>query len=219
MEELAKQQLSATKDMAAAINSLADRTGLGLAATKAAGTGLKAGKAIAGAIKEIPGENLSAKNIAKGVDETLDTLGNAIHQYAETGKVTADLGGILTNFGSFVKNEMTTAFSNVEKQANEISKAFPVLADITKSIQRATGTLPSTSSTIPRGTTSTNSAGGTQSNNPSTVDVNLNVKVDSNSPNIDSKQMEQIMTNPALMEKLTLGIKDGLSKMTPVKKQ
>jgi cyanate lyase len=219
MEELAKQQLSATKDMAAAINSLADRTGLGLAATKAAGTGLKAGKAIAGAIKEIPGENLSAKNIAKGVDETLDTLGNAIHQYAETGKVTADLGGILTNFGSFVKNEMTTAFSNVEKQANEISKAFPVLADITKSIQRATGTLPSTSSTIPRGTTSTNSAGGTQSNNPSTVDVNLNVKVDSNSPNIDSKQMEQIITNPALMEKLTLGIKDGLSKMTPVKKQ
>jgi hypothetical protein len=56
MEDLAKEQLSATKDVAAAINSLGDRTGLGLAATKTVGQGLKGGKAIAEAVKEIPGE-------------------------------------------------------------------------------------------------------------------------------------------------------------------
>ena len=49
------------------------------------------------------------------------------------------------------------------------------------------------------------------------MDVNLNIKVDSSSSNIDTKQMESILTNPAFMEKITVSIKDGMSKMNPVK--
>ena len=211
MEDLAKQQLSATKDVAAAINSLGDRTGLGLAASKTVGKGLKAGKAIAGAVKEIPGENLSAKNIGKGIDKTADTLGNAIHQYAETGQVTADLGGILTNFGSFVKNEMTTAFSNVEKQATELSNAFPILNDIAKSYQRATGTLPPQNSNIPIGTNSTNNAVGTQSvNNKSTVDVNLNVNV--TTPNgVDAASLQKALKEPEVQQQIVSQVKTAFA--------
>jgi len=211
MEDLAKEQLSATKDVAAAINSLGDRTGLGLAATKTVGQGLKGGKAIAEAVKEIPGENLSAKNIAKGVDKTLDTLGNAIHQYAETGQVTADLGGILTNFGSFVKNEMTTAFSNVEKQANEISEAFPIFKDIAKSVQRATGTLPPENSNIPTGTNSTNNTVGSQSvNNKSTVDVNLNVNV--TTPNgVDAASLQRVLKEPEVQQQIVSQVKTAFA--------
>jgi hypothetical protein len=211
MEELAKQQLSATKDVAAAINSLGDRTGLGLAASKTVGQGLKAGKAIAGAIKEIPGENLSAKNLGKGIDKTADTLSNAIHQYAETGQVTADLGGILTNFGSFVKNEMTTAFSNVEKQANEISEAFPIFKDIFKAAQRATGTLPPENSNIPTGTNSTNNTVGNQSvNNKSTVDVNLNVNV--TTPNgVDAASLQRVLKEPEVQQQIVSQVKTAFA--------
>ena len=211
MEDLAKQQLSATKDVAAAINSLGDRTGLGLAASKTVGKGLKAGKAIAGAVKEIPGENLSAKNIGKGIDKTADTLSNAIHQYAETGQVTADLGGILTNFGSFVKNEMTTAFSNVEKQATELSNAFPIFNDIAKSYQRATGTLPPQNSNIPVGTNSTNNAVGTQSvNNKSTVDVNLNVNV--TTPNgVDAASLQRALKEPEVQQQIVSQVKTAFA--------
>jgi hypothetical protein len=211
MEDLAKQQLSATKDVAAAINSLGDRTGLGLAASKTVGQGLKAGKAVAGAIKEIPGENLSAKNIGKGIDKTAETLSSAIHQYAETGQITADLGGILTNFGGFVKNEMTTAFSNVEKQANEISEAFPILKDIAKSVQRATGTLPPENSNIPTGTNSTNNTVGNQSvNNKSTVDVNLNVNV--TTPNgVDAASLQRVLKEPEVQQQIVSQVKTAFA--------
>jgi hypothetical protein len=211
MEDLAKQQLSATKDVAAAINSLGDRTGLGLAASKTVGQGLKAGKAVAGAVKEIPGENLSAKNIGKGIDKTADTLSSAIHQYAETGQVTADLGGILTNFGSFVKNEMTTAFSNVEKQATELSTAFPIFNDIAKSFQRATGTLPPQNSNIPVGTNSTNNAVGNQSvNNKSTVDVNLNVNV--TTPNgVDAASLQRVLKEPEVQQQIVSQVKTAFA--------
>jgi len=211
MEDLAKEQLSATKDVAAAINSLGDRTGLGLAASKTVGQGLKGGKAIAEAVKEIPGENLSAKNIGKGVDKMAETLSDAIHQYAETGQVTADLGGILTNFGSFVKNEMITAFSNVEKQANEISEAFPILKDIAKSVQRATGTLPPENSNIPTGTNSTNNTVGSQSvNNKSTVDVNLNVNV--TTPNgVDAASLQRVLKEPEVQQQIVSQVKTAFA--------
>ena len=66
------------------------------------------------------------------------------------------------------------------------------------------------------GTSSAGTSSGTQGSN-STMDVNLNVKVDSTSPNIDTKQMESVLTNPAFMEKLTVAITEGMAKMNPVK--
>ena len=219
MEELAKQQLSATQSITAAINSLADRTGLGAARSQTAGGILKGTRAVATAASEIPGEGLSAKNIAQGIDSTVDSLKTAIAKYVETGEKTDVLGNIMSSFGGFVKKELMESFSNVQVQADKLSAEFPMATDTIKAFnQMMAGTLPpTTNSTIPRGTVGTSTS--QVSNQKSTMDVNLNVKVDSNSPNIDAKQMEQIFTNPALMEKLTVSVRDGINKMNPVKNE
>ena len=220
MEELAKQQLTATQSITAAINSLADRTGLGAARSETAGGILKGTRAVATAASEIPGEGLSAKNIAQGIDNTVDSLKTAIAKYAATGEKTDVLGNIMSSFGGFVKKELMDSFSNVQVQADKLSAEFPMATGTIKAFnQMMAGTLPpsSTNSSIPRGTVGTSSS--QVSNQKSTMDVNLNVKVDSNSPNIDAKQMEQIFTNPALMEKLTVSVRDGINKMNPVKNE
>jgi hypothetical protein len=220
MEDLAKQQLSATQSIAAAINSLGDRTGLGLASSKTAGGILKATRAVATAGSEIPGEGLSAKNIGKGIDKAADTLTGAVAEYANTGKISANLGTIMSDFGSFISKELTDSFSNVKAQADKLDKEFPLFGDIARATQVAMGTAQprNATSNIPTGSVGTNSMNGAQSSTQkSTMDVNLNVKVDSNSLNIDTKQMEQILTNPAFMEKLTVSVRDGMAKMNPVK--
>ena len=114
------------------------------------------------------------------------------------------------------------SFANVKIQADKLDKEFPALGNLARAAQVATGAaLPrNETSNIPTGGMGTNSVNGTQSSTQkSTMDVNLNVKVDSNSPNIDAKQMEQIFTNPELMEKLTVSVRDGINKMNPVKNE
>ena len=220
MEELAKQQLTATQAVAAAINSLGDRTGLGLASSQTSGGILKGTKAVARAVQEIPGEGLSAKNIGKATDKFVDTINGAIEEYANTGRSTLDLGKVMSDFSGFIDKELKESFSNVKIQADKLDKEFPALGNLARAAQVATGAaLPrNETSNIPTGGVGTNSMNGAQSSTQkSTMDVNLNVKVDSNSSNIDTKQMEQILTNPAFMEKLTVSVRDGMAKMNPVK--
>lgn len=218
MEQLAKQQLSAIETVNASINSLADRTGLGLAASKTGGKVLSATRAVSTKGAEIVPESLEAKNLAKGIDKAVNTLTTATEEYARTGQSSANLGTILSDFGSFVKNELTQSFLNVQTKADELDKEFPFLKSLGQAAQRAVGNvLPSSTSTnIPVGGMSTNNAAGTQSTtNPSKVEIthNLNVKVDSNSPNFDNKQAEALLTSPEFMEKITTGVKDGFAKM------
>jgi hypothetical protein len=106
---------------------------------------------------------------------------------------------------------MTTAFSNVEKQANEISEAFPILKDIAKSVQRATGTLPPENSNIPTGTNSTNNTVGNQSvNNKSTVDVNLNVNV--TTPNgVDAASLQRVLKEPEVQQQIVSQVKTAFA--------
>jgi hypothetical protein len=224
MEEYAKQQLSATQSITAAINSLADRTGLGLAASKTVGKTLSGVRAVATKGSEIPSEGLEAKNLAKGIDKVMNTFTKATEEYARTGQSSVDLGTILSDFGGFVKNEFTQSFLNAKTKVDELNSEFPLLGNIVKSMQVATGNvLPtSTNTNIPVGGMSTNSVTGSQSsNNPSKVELthNLNVKVDSNSQNFDIKQAEAIFKSPEFMEKMVVSIKDGLSKMIPGKNE
>jgi len=220
MEELAKQQLTATQAVAAAINSLGDRTGLGLASSQTAGGILKGTKAVARAVQEIPGEGLSAKNIGKATDKFVDTINGAIEEYANTGRSTLDLGKVMSDFSGFIDKELKESFANVKIQADKLDKEFPALGNIAKAFEVFVGASQprNETSNIPTGSVGTNSMNGAQSSTQkSTMDVNLNVKVDSNSLNIDTKQMEQILTNPAFMEKLTVSVRDGMAKMNPVK--
>jgi len=218
MEELAIEQLSATQDVTAAINSLGDRTGLGLAGSKTGGNILSTVKKGANVIKETPSEGLSSKNIGKEIDKFSDTIMGALTQYANTGTGAEHLADAFFDFAGFVKKDLKESFMNLKTQTSNFVNDNSFLQALTDAGKVAAGGTPKNAQ-IPRGSAGTNSAGnssGTQGSN-STMDVNLNVKVDSTSPNIDTKQMESVLTNPAFMEKLTVAITEGMAKMNPVK--
>jgi hypothetical protein len=215
MEDLAKQQLSATQSIAAAINSLGDRTGLGLASSKTAGGILKGTRAVATAGSEIMGEGLSAKNIGKGIDKAADTLTGAVAEYANTGKISANLGTIMSDFGSFISKEMKESFSNVKAQADKLDKEFPLFGDIARAAQVATGTaLPrNATSNIPTGGVGTNSMNGTQSSTQkSTVDVNVNHTINITAPaGIDTKTLQNALNEPDVKQQIVKMYQDTVS--------
>ena len=215
MEDLAKQQLSATQSIAAAINSLGDRTGLGLASSKTAGGILKGTRAVATAGSEIMGEGLSAKNIGKGIDKAADTLTGAVAEYANTGKISANLGTIMSDFGSFISKEMTESFSNVKAQADKLDKEFPLFGDIARATQVAMGTAQprNTTSNIPTGGVGTNSMNGTQSlTQKSTVDVNVNHTINITAPaGIDTKTLQNALNEPDVKQQIVKMYQDTVS--------
>ena len=147
MEELAKQQLSATQSITAAINSLGDRTGLALATTKTVGKGLKAGRAAAEGISNLPSEGLSAKKLGDQFDTLAGAVSGSIEQYVATGNISAGLGTALGNFGSYITNEMVQSFSNVKTETDKFVKEFPIFSDIAKAAQRAVGNVTGVPST------------------------------------------------------------------------
>ena len=219
MEELAKQQLSATEAVTAAINSLGDRTGLGLAGSKSGGELLTGGRKFGVAIESIPSEGLSSKNIAKEIDKFSDTVMGALKEYGNSGTGAGKLANAFVDFAGFVKTELKDSFSNVKEQANKLTEELPFLSALINAGKVAAGGAPANIQ-IPTGSgvgaSSTNTSSGTQSSN-STTDVNVNLKLSSDSPNIDTKQMERVLTDNGFMEKLTVIIKDNIDKMNPVK--
>ena len=218
MEELAKQQLTATEAVTAAINSLGDRTGLGLAGSKTGGQILTTARKTGEALSNIPSEGLSSKNIAKEIDKFSDTVMGALQQYGNSGTGAGKLADAFLDFAGFVKTELKDSFSNVTEQANKLSADIPLVSALINAGKVAMGGAPANTQ-IPTTNNTTSSAGGSTGTqgSKSTMDVNLNVKVDSNSPNIDTKQMESVLTNPAFMEKLTVAVTEGMAKMNPVK--
>jgi hypothetical protein len=205
MEELAKQQLTTLETIASTISSLSNITGLAAASSKTSGAVLGGVRAGFNAAKDIPPESLSAHNLGKGIDKTVDTLKDALHQYAETGTAAVNLGSIMTDFGGFVKKELMDSFSNVKTQADKISTDFPVFGDIAKSLQRVTGTLPlTTNATIPSGNVGTNSMNGSQpATQKSTMDVNVNHTINITAPpGIDTKTLQTALNEPDVKQQI-----------------
>ena len=205
MEDLAIEQLSATQDITAAINSLGDRTGLGLAGSKTGGKIISTVKKGAELIRETPSEGLSSKNIGKGIDKLADTLSNAITEFANNGTSSIDLNTVLTDFGGFVKKEMKDSFMNLKTNADKLSDDLPIIGDATKALKVALGVEQPRNTQIPPrggiGTSSTNTSSGAQSSN-SEVTHTLNINVNSNNPNIDTKQVVDWLNNTDVKQKV-----------------
>jgi hypothetical protein len=204
MEDLAKEQLSATKDVTAAINSLGDRTGLGLASSKVGGKIISTAKKGAELVKETPSEGLSSKNIGKGIDNLADTLSNAITEFANNGTSSVNLNTVLTDFGGFIKKELKDSFTNLKMNADKLTEDLPIIGDSILAAKVAMGISQPRNAEIPRGGVGTNSAGGSngaQGSN-SAMDVNLNVKISSDNPNIDTKQVLQAFENSDVKQKM-----------------
>jgi len=196
MEELAKDQLSATKDVIAAVNSLGDRTGLGLAASKTSGKLLKGGRKVGEALSNIPGENLSAKNLGKGIDTTVDEI-----------KAGASLSDVLGKFKNNFRNELATAFDNVNEQVAKLNEEFPMFGKINNAVQNA-----GTSASIPKGGQSSNSGGNQSGQSNSTVDVNLTHTININTPQgVDAKSLQDALNNPDVKQQIITTVKTAIA--------
>jgi hypothetical protein len=204
MEELAKQQLSATDRVTAAINSLGDRTGLGLAGSKAGGQLLTGTRKVGDAFEKIPGEGLSSKNIAKEIDKFSDTVMGALTEYGNSGTGAGKLAEAFVDFAGFVKTELKDSFSNVKEQANKLTVELPFLSALINSGKVVAGGAPANTQIPTTTNNTTSSAGnssGTQGSN-SEVTHTLNVNFDSKNPNISAEQVKEAFNDSGVKQKM-----------------
>jgi hypothetical protein len=212
MEELAKQQLSATEAITAAINSLGDRTGLGLAGSKTGGGLLTGIRKVGGAIEDIPSEGLSSKNIAKEIDKFSDTVMGALQQYGNSGTGAGKLADAFLDFAGFVKTELKDSFSNVKEQANKLTVELPFLSALINAGKVAAGGAPANTQ-IPTTNNTTSSAGGSTTTQPSNSQVthNINFNVNSSNSNIDTKQVLNLLDNSDVKQKIVTTVSEVYS--------
>ena len=212
MEDLAKEQLSATQSVAAAINSLGDRTGLALAGSATGGRLLTGGREIATSLSKVPGEGLESKNLRKKIDEGASGLMGILDDYAKTGKSTVSMSDAMGGFTDFFKKEFTSSFSNLQVEADKLNAQFPIFGKIADAAKQVVG-IPVTNSTtnVPRATTGTLS--NTQSSTTSsTMDVNLSHTINITAPpGIDTKTFQEALNNPDVKQQIITTIKDTMS--------
>jgi hypothetical protein len=196
--------LSATDRVTAAINSLGDRTGLGLAGSKTGGEFLTAGRKVGDAIEKIPGEGLSSKNIAKEIDKFSDTVMGALTEYGNSGTGAGKLAEAFVDFAGFVKTELKDSFSNVKEQANKLTVELPFLSALINA-GKVTAGGPPANTQIPTTTNNTTSSAGnssgTQGSN-SEVTHTLNVNFDSKNPNISAEQVKEAFNDSGVKQKM-----------------
>jgi hypothetical protein len=223
MEELAKQQLSATEAVTAAINSLGDRTGLGLAGSKTGGQILTTARKTGEAISNIPSEGLSSKNIAKEIDKFSDTVMGALQQYGNSGIGAGKLADAFVDFAGFVKTELKDSFSNVKEQANKLSDEIPLVSALMNATKVFLGGPPANTQ-IPTGSgVGASSVGGSTTTQPSNSQVthNINFNVNSSNSNIDTKQVLNLLDNSDVKQKIVTTVSEVYSNAigTPIPKK
>jgi hypothetical protein len=216
MEELAKQQLTATESITAAINSLADRTGLGIAGSKI-GTGLyNTGKQVAKGIEKIPAEGLESKNIRSNLNQLSDSVMGALKDYANTGQESSKLGEAFSDFRNYIKKDLKDSFVNLKDQASNFVTENPLMSALMDAKKVAMGAPPKNAE-IPRSTAGTSSMNGTQtstqaSTQKSTMDVNLNHTINITSPSgIDTKSLQDSLNSTDVKNKIVKIVQDTLS--------
>jgi len=216
MEELAKQQLTATEAITAAINSLGDRTGLGIAGSKI-GTGLyNTGKQVAKGIEKLPAEGLESKNIRSNLNQLSDSVMGALKDYANTGQESSKLSEAFSDFGNYIKKDVKDSFVNLKDQASKFTTENPLMSALMDAGKVVMGAPPKNAE-IPRGGVGTNSMNGTQtstqaSTQKSTMDVNLNHTINITSPSgIDTKSLQDSLNNTDVKNKIVKIVQDTLS--------
>ena len=235
MEQYAKEQLSASVSMAADIKSLADRTGTGVAAAATTSKGLDLARATTSSLAALPSENLSTKNIAKGIDSTMNKVSDILHNYSNNlisnGEAISQTSDLLKGFGSFMSDEFTKSFQNLKTEADKLDEQFPIIGDVLGSLKRLAsevGVLPPSSGSAPSGggQSSQTQASNTQaSNTTSTVNVNHNLNLNlTNAGSIDAKQLISMFNDTAVAQAMGTATREvfnngGLTAPTSNKQQ
>jgi hypothetical protein len=229
MEELAVSQLSVTEKMAADIKSLADQTGLGVARTKAMGSGINLLRDTSTAVrKTLTPKEMSTKNLAasidSGIDKSLDVLKRLTDGEISQLEARQEIGKNLSKLGSLLNSAYETGMKTAEEQSKKIKEDYPIFdqlkklisGDITKAesnnnqntnITQTEISNVRNTSTIPTNTTPTTT-------NPSTdrpIEITLNHNIDLKaSSNLDTNQIVLALKNTDVQQGMVSALKEAM---------
>ena len=136
MEDLAKDQLTTSKKMAADIASIANRTGYGLAGTKSVTMAENAAREVSGALPKVAGgENLSIKgvreNLGGGLDNFIKTVGD--------GKWGEALVNAATGTATYLDTTLHEAWVNTKVAIDDLAKSTNPLIQIMGNVVKSAG--------------------------------------------------------------------------------
>jgi hypothetical protein len=229
MEELAVSQLSVTEKMAADIKSLADQTGLGVARTKAMGSGINLLRDTSTAVrKTLTPKEMSSKNLASsidsGIDKSLEVLKKLTDGEISQLEARQEIGKSLSKLGSLLNSAYETGMKTAEEQSKKIKEDYPIFdqlkklisGDITKAesnnnqntnITQTEISNVRNTSTIPTNTTPTTT-------NPSTdrpIEITLNHNIDLKaSSNLDTNQIVMALKNTDVQQGMVGALKEAM---------
>jgi hypothetical protein len=229
MEELAVSQLSVTEKMAADIKSLADQTGLGVARTKAMGSGINLLRDTSTAVrKTLTPKEMSSKNLASsidsGIDKSLEVLKKLTDGEISQLEARQEIGKSLSKLGSLLNSAYETGMKTAEEQSKKIKEDYPIFdqlkklisGDITKAesnnnqntnITQTEISNVRNTSTIPTNTTPTTT-------NPSTdrpIEITLNHNIDLKaSSNLDTNQIVLALKNTDVQQGMVSALKEAM---------
>jgi hypothetical protein len=223
LEDVAKSQLTQQESMAASLATIRDRFGMAVAGTKVGQAALDAPRELYKQLeKTLSAESTSIKTMRQGIDKN---VGGILEDFNKFIKGESSLSKVLESLQSASKNIQQgtkTAFTDTVDKAEESMKNLTTsqnifielmvnsgerLKKVIESIPQVKEVIGNQSSNVPttntlRNVSSTTPGGMTEMNTKHTVDsnVNLNIKIDSNNPNIDTAQLSLALKDPQMIQ-------------------
>jgi hypothetical protein len=241
LEDVAKSQLTQQESMAASLATIRDRFGMAVAGTKVGQASLDAPRELYKQLeKTLSAESTSIKTMRQGIDKN---VGGVLEDFNKFIKGESSLSKVLESLQSASKNIQQgtkTAFTDTVGKAEESMKNLTTsqnifielmmssgerLKKVIESIPQVKEVIGNQSSNVPttntlRNVSSTTPGGMTEANTKHTVDsnVNLNIKIDSNNPNIDTTQLALAFKDPQMIQAIySIGKLDPNNNLTSSK--
>jgi len=241
LEDVAKSQLTQQQSMKASLDTIANRPGRALAGTKVGQAALDAPRELYKQLENTLNiESGSIKTIRQGIDKN---VGGVLEDFNKFVKGESSLSKVLESLQSASKNVqkgLKTAFNETVDKADESMKNLTTsqnifielmvnsgerLKKVIESIPQVKEVIGNQSSNAEttntlRNVSSTTPGGVTEANTKHTVDsnVNLNIKIDSNNPNIDTTQLALAFKDPQMIQAIySIGKLDPNNNLTSSK--
>ena len=241
LEDVAKSQLTQQQSMKASLDTIANRPGRALAGTKVGQAALDAPRELYKQLENTLNiESGSIKTIRQGIDKN---VGGVLEDFNKFVKGESSLSKVLESLQSASKNVqkgLKTAFNETVDKADEsmknlttsqnifielmvnsgerLKKVIESIPQIKEVIGNQTSNAQTTNTL--RNVSSATSGGVTEANTKHTVDsnVNLNIKIDSNNPNIDTTQLALAFKDPQMIQAIySIGKLDPNNNLTSSK--
>jgi hypothetical protein len=233
LEKIQSDQLTTQVFIGKQVEAIANRTGRAIGKGKAVTTMQDASREIAAQIPKIPGESFTTKGIGKSFDEGFD---NFFKKLDEGGPLSAVLDSF-QGTAEFMKKgfdeslvNAKTSFDELNKSTNPVIQSMMklggVLGEFIKDKEHLGGSSETTQTvtaqdfmikTLPEDKLvmagGTNLDGGKTGSmeTKTTADINLNIKIDSNNPNIKTEDIIIALNEQSVKEKMLESFRDGLN--------